>query len=51
PQAEALCRALRERGVLTDCRGTALRFGPAPYLSDAQIESAMQALGDAVRRG
>ncbi len=49
PQAEALCLALRERGVHTDYRGTMLRFGPAPYLSDAQIESAMRALGDAVR--
>ncbi len=49
PRAQALCRALRERGVHTDCRGTWLRFGPAPYLSDAQITAAMEALAEAVR--
>ncbi len=48
PKAGALCQALRERGVHTDHRGNVLRFGPAPYLADAQIESAMQALGEAV---
>ncbi len=48
PQAEAICQALRERGVHTDHRGEVLRFGPAPYLADAQIESAIQALSDAV---
>ncbi len=48
PKAGALCQALRERGVHTDYRGKVLRFGPAPYLADDQIKSAMQALGDAV---
>ena len=49
PEAEALCRSLRERGVHTDYRGEVLRFGPAPYLTDAQVESAMHALGDTAR--
>jgi selenocysteine lyase/cysteine desulfurase len=39
---------LADRGVRTDSRGAYLRFGPAPYLSDAQLESAMAALGDVV---
>ena len=50
PHAEALRRALAERGVLADSRGRHLRLGPAPYLSDAQLEAAVAALGDALRR-
>jgi kynureninase len=50
PHAEALQRALAERGVLADSRGRHLRLGPAPYLSDAQLEAAVVALGDALRR-
>jgi hypothetical protein len=34
---------------MTDARGDVLRFGPAPYLSDRQLQDAMAALGDAVR--
>ncbi len=49
PHAGELQRALVQRGVLTDSRGQALRFGPAPYLTDAQLEAAMAALGDAAR--
>ena len=48
PHAAALCRALRGRGVLTDYRGEVLRLGPAPYLSDAQLTAAMDAIGEAV---
>ena len=44
PRAGALCQGLHARGVLTDARGEVLRFGPAPYLSDAQLRSAMAAL-------
>lgn len=51
PRAAELSSRLRARGVLTDCRGDLLRFGPAPYLSDAQLEAAMAALGDVVRGG
>jgi len=49
PRATSLAAALRARGVLTDARGDILRFGPAPYLSDRQLEDAMRALGDVVR--
>lgn len=46
PVAETLCAKLRDRGVLTDYRGELLRFGPAPYLSDDQLEQAMGILGE-----
>jgi kynureninase len=46
--APALRDALARRGVSTDCRGDVLRMGPAPYLSDAQLSTAVAALGDAV---
>jgi kynureninase len=48
PLASRLRDALRERGVSSDSRGRWLRFGPAPYLSDQQLEAAVDALGDAV---
>ena len=48
PHAGALQRALSERGVLTDSRGPWLRLGPAPYLSDEQLEAAIALLGEAV---
>jgi len=48
PGAGTLKEALGERGVRVDHRGTVLRFGPAPYLSDAQLVAAMEALGEAV---
>ena len=46
PLAGRLKAALLERGVLTDSRGTHLRLGPAPYLTDAQLESAVGILGE-----
>ncbi len=49
PRAGELQRLLRDRGVLTDHRGNALRLGPAPYLSDAQLEEAMGVLGEVGR--
>ncbi|GAB3455410.1 kynureninase/PvdN C-terminal domain-containing protein [Actinophytocola sediminis] len=48
PRAGELHRELAERGVLTDSRGEYLRFGPAPYLSDEQLEQAMATLGELV---
>jgi kynureninase len=51
PDAGRLSRALRARGVRTDFRGETLRFGPAPYLSDAQVRAAMEALGEVLREG
>jgi kynureninase len=49
PRATELQRALAERGVLTDTRAEFLRLGPAPYLSDAQLEAAVGVLGSVVR--
>ncbi len=49
PHALDLSRKLKEKGVSTDARGELLRFGPAPYLADAQITAAMAALGETVR--
>lgn len=51
PRAGEISAALRARGVWTDHRGDVLRLGPAPYLSDAQLESAITALDEVVRRG
>jgi kynureninase len=48
-RAAELQQALTQRGVLTDTRGPWLRLGPAPYLSDAQIEEAVGVLGSVVR--
>ena len=45
PHAEAIWQGLREAGVYTDQRSDIIRFGPAPYLSDRQIEEAMERLG------
>jgi selenocysteine lyase/cysteine desulfurase len=50
PDAEGVSRRLRDDGVLTDSRGRYLRLGPAPYLADAQLEEAMQRLGNALKR-
>jgi kynureninase len=49
PRAGDLCHRLRARGVLTDFRGDVLRLGPAPYLSDAQLEAAVGILGEVAR--
>jgi kynureninase len=46
PHAGALHQALADRGVLADSRGSWLRLGPAPYLSDEQLEAALAALAD-----
>jgi kynureninase len=50
PQAAELQRALAVRGVSTDTRGEWLRLGPAPYVSDAQLEEAVAALGAVAQR-
>jgi len=49
PKAGELQKMLAERGVLTDSRGDRLRFGPAPYLSDSQLEAAIATLGEILR--
>ncbi len=48
PRAGEICKALHAAGVFTDYRADALRMGPAPYLSDAQITEAMTRLGRVV---
>ncbi|MCB9655807.1 MAG: aminotransferase class V-fold PLP-dependent enzyme [Deltaproteobacteria bacterium] len=48
PHAAALTDALRRRGVMSDQRQNSLRLGPAPYLSDDQLDRAIDALGDAL---
>lgn len=48
PHAARVQQRLAERGVLTDSRGTHLRLGPAPYLSDAQLTDAVGLLGEVV---
>lgn len=50
PRAGELSRTLMTSGVFTDARGTTLRFGPAPYLSDSQLESAIGMLPAALTR-
>ncbi|QYJ04603.1 kynureninase [Nocardioides panacisoli] len=48
PHAADLASGLSARGVRVDSRGDHLRFGPAPYLSDAQLETAIGVLGAVV---
>jgi kynureninase len=46
PRAAELRARLAERGVTTDSRGEHLRLGPAPYLSDTQLDNAVAILAD-----
>jgi selenocysteine lyase/cysteine desulfurase len=46
PKAAAAQAALLARGVFTDSRADRLRVGPAPYLSDRQLEAGMAAIGE-----
>jgi kynureninase len=48
--AVGLVSALRKRDVWVDARGTTLRFGPAPYLSDAQIDAAIEVFAEELVR-
>ena len=48
PNASLITDVLAERGVHVDHRGTVLRLGPAPYLTDEQLREAMSILGDVV---
>jgi len=47
--AEACVRRLREREVFVDARGDAIRLGPAPYLTDDEIDRGTDAVIDALR--
>jgi len=44
PRADHVQRRLRPLDVFVDARGDYLRLGPAPYVSDRQLDSAMEAL-------
>jgi kynureninase len=48
PAAADLCRELRHRGVLADHRGEVLRLGPAPYLTDEQLDAGIACLGEVI---
>jgi len=50
PHAAEAVRALRAMDVFVDARGAVLRLGPAPYLSDAQLQSAAALLGEVLRK-
>src|SRR5690606_30642306 len=41
-------KALRERGIYTDARGETLRLGPAPYVTDEEIDEALAVLREQV---
>ena len=49
PNAGGIAARLRDRGVFTDHRGTVLRLGPAPYVTDAQLDEAVGLLGEVTR--
>ncbi|MEZ4227407.1 MAG: hypothetical protein R3B13_41095 [Polyangiaceae bacterium] len=42
--ASELVQALRREGVFADARGDVLRLGPAPYVTDPELERAVAAL-------
>jgi kynureninase len=44
--AKEIARLLHERGVHIDARGDLLRLGPAPYLRDDQLRTAVGMLGE-----
>ncbi len=41
---------LKARGICTDARGDVLRFGPAPYVTDDEIDRAIRAVREVTRR-
>lgn len=43
-RASALVEALRREGIYADSRGSMLRLGPAPYVTDDEIDTAMGVL-------
>jgi kynureninase len=49
PVAAELTQRLRARGVYTDSRGTVLRLGPAPYLTDEELDAGVAHVIEAAR--
>ena len=39
-QASEMVNRLREAGIFADSRGSVIRFGPAPYITDAELDEA-----------
>ena len=50
PNAGELVARLGSRGVFADHRGAVLRLGPAPYVTDEQLDEAIGLLGEAIDR-
>ena len=48
PRASQLAALLRSRDVFTDHRGSVLRLGPAPYVTDAQLDEAVGLIGEVI---
>jgi selenocysteine lyase/cysteine desulfurase len=44
PDASSIVDALRARGVFTDARGSLLRLGPAPYVTNDELDEAASLL-------
>lgn len=49
--ARAVVEGLRARGVLVDARGDIVRLGPAPYLTDEEIDAGVRAFVAVSRPG
>lgn len=49
-EAASIVKRLRDRGVLIDSRGSLLRLGPAPYLTDAEIDRGSDAALEEIQR-
>jgi kynureninase len=45
-RAASIAGALRGRDVFVDARGNLLRLGPAPYVTDEQLERAVGMVGE-----
>ncbi len=48
PRAGDISRRLRDRDLFSDFRGSTLRLGPAPYISDEQLSDAIVILGEVI---
>ena len=51
PGAAAVVRSLRGRGVHADSRGDLLRLGPAPYVTEGEIDAALANLREIAGEG
>lgn len=50
PHAQAIARTLATHGVHVDSRGQHLRIGPAPYLSDSQLNIAVDRIAHVLKQ-